>query len=346
MARGDQLSRQWKIIQALTAAPQGKSAAELASALECHSRTVYRDLEALQMAGFPLYTDRHDGRTLWSILDSGRRQMPIPLSLTELMALHFSRNMLKVLEGTAIHDSLVSLFDKVKATLPEAYSGYLKRIEHSLEVGVKAHKPYQQFQEALAQVHEAVQQQRYIDIAYFTMSRNVSTLRRVAPYKVWFYNETFYLIGYCLLRDDIRLFAIDRIETISISSETFEVPEGFDAESYMNDSFGVFQGEPQSVRIRFRPRAAGYIKEKIWHPSQRLSEEPDGSVIFSARVAGIQEIKQWVLRWGSAAQVLAPETLKKEVVEEIRAMARVYRALDDRPTESKGKTHDPSAQTA
>jgi predicted DNA-binding transcriptional regulator YafY len=78
MARGDQLSRQWKIIQALTAARQGKSAAELASELECHSRTVYRDLEALQMAGFPLYTDKANGKTLWSILDSGRQQMPIP----------------------------------------------------------------------------------------------------------------------------------------------------------------------------------------------------------------------------------------------------------------------------
>ena len=328
MARGDQLSRQWKIIQALIAARQGKSAADLAGSLACHSRTVYRDLEALQMAGFPLYTDKRDGKTLWSILDDGKRQMPIPLSLTELMALYFSRNMLKVLEGTAIYESLGSLFDKVKATLPEEYADYLKRIEHSIEVGVKAHKPYQRFQESLSQVQEAVQQQRYIDIRYFTMSRNVSTLRRVAPYKVWFYNETFYLIGHCQIRDDVRLFAIDRIEEITISTETFEMPAGFDAESFMNASFGVFQGKAQTVRIRFRRKAAGYVKEKIWHPSQSISAEPDGSVIFTVKVAGIQEIKRWVLKWGRAAEVLAPEPLRRAVIEEIRAMETLYQRKD------------------
>ena len=58
MARGDQLGRQWKIIQTLVSARQGKSAAELAEDLECHPRTLYRDLEALQVAGFPIYTEK------------------------------------------------------------------------------------------------------------------------------------------------------------------------------------------------------------------------------------------------------------------------------------------------
>jgi predicted DNA-binding transcriptional regulator YafY len=324
MARGDQLSRQWKIIQALTAARQGKSAAELASELECHSRTVYRDLEALQMAGFPLYTDKANGKTLWSILDSGRQQMPIPLSLTELMALYFSRNMLRVLEGTAFHDSLNSLFAKVKATLPEGYSDYLKQIEQSLEVGVKAHKPYKRFQESLTQVQEAAQQQRYIDINYFTMSRNTATMRRVAPYKVWFYNETFYLIGHCLLRDDVRLFAIDRMEAISLSEEHFEIPAGFDAEAFMNASFGVFQGTPETVRIRFHASAAGYVKEKIWHPSQSIETQSDGSLIFTVKVAGIQEIRRWILKWGSAAEVLAPDALRRAVAEEVNTLQTIY----------------------
>lgn len=324
MARGDQLSRQWKIIQALTAARQGKSAAELAGDLECHSRTVYRDLEALQMAGFPLYTDKANGKTLWSILDSGKQQMPIPLSLTELMALYFSRNMLRVLEGTAFHDSLDSLFAKVKATPPEGYVDYLKQIEQSLEVGVKAHKPYKRFQESLTQVQEAAQQQRYIDINYFTMSRNTTTIRRVAPYKVWFYNETFYLIGHCLLRDDVRLFAIDRMETIALSEEHFEIPAGFDAEAFMKASFGVFQGTPETVRIRFNASAAGYVKEKIWHPSQSIETQPDGSLIFTVKVAGIQEIRRWILKWGSAAEVLAPEALRQAVAEEVNTLQTIY----------------------
>ena len=100
MARGDQLSRQWKIIQTLISSRMGKSAADLAEDLECHPRTVYRDLEALQVAGFPIYTERVEGKNLWSLLDTVKHQIPIPFSLPELMALYFSSDMMKVFRRT------------------------------------------------------------------------------------------------------------------------------------------------------------------------------------------------------------------------------------------------------
>jgi predicted DNA-binding transcriptional regulator YafY len=324
MARGDQLSRQWKIIHRLMASVRGKSAGELADELECHSRTVYRDLEALQMAGFPLFTEQSGGKTLWSVLDTGRRTMPLPLSLTELMALYFSRNMLKVLQGTAIYDSLSALFDKVKATLPPEYAAYLDKISQSLEVGVKAHKPYQRFQETLDRVNQATQERRHIEMEYFSMRRGARTHRRVAPYKVWFYNETFYVIGYCELRREIRLFAVDRIERLEILDTRFEPPEGFDANAFMQASFGVFQGETVQVRIHFAPSVAGYIEERLWHPTQSLAHQSDGGLIFEARVAGLEEIKYWVLKWGAGATALEPAALRAAVAEEVRQMAANY----------------------
>jgi predicted DNA-binding transcriptional regulator YafY len=324
MARGDQLSRQWRIIQTLISAKQGKSASDLAGTLECHSRTIYRDLEALQAAGFPLYNQKRDNKTLWSILETGSRQMPIPLNLTELMALYFSRNMLNLLEGSAIHDSLTSLFEKVKTTLPQQYIDYLAKIENSLAVGVKAHKPYRKFKETLARVQEAAQSRRLIRVRYFTMSRRKHTRRRIAPYQVWYYDETFYLIGFCYQRKEIRLFAIDRIEQIEILVETFDLPDGFDAEQFMQASFGVFQGEPATVAIRFTKEAAGYVSEKIWHPTQTLTPQPDGSLLFEARVAGIDEIKRWVLKWGADAVVLAPDELRQAVSREVQAMLNHY----------------------
>ena len=324
MARGDQLSRQWKIIHSLMASVRGKSASELAVELECHSRTVYRDLEALQMAGFPLYTEQSGGKTLWSVLDTGRRTMPLPLSLTELMALYFSRNMLKVLEGTAISDSLSSLFDKVKATLPPEYVGYLERLSQSLAVGIKSHKPYQRFQETLERVTQATQEQRHIEMDYFSMRRGTLTHRRVAPYQVWFANETFYAIGFCEQRGGIRLFAVDRIERLELLDSRFEPPAGFDANEFMQPSFGVFQGEAVQVRIHFTSAVAGYIEERVWHPTQSLEPQADGSLIFSAQVAGLEEIKYWTLKWGAGATVLAPESLRIEVAEEVRKMAENY----------------------
>lgn len=324
MARGDQLSRQWKIIQSLTASHNGKTAAQLADALECHQRTTYRDLEALQAAGFPLCTEQRGGKTYWSMLDAARQHMPLPVSLTELMALYFSRNMLELLRGTVIHDSLTDLFEKVKTTLPANYLAYLDKVADTLAVGTKARKPYERYEKALTLATDAARNKCYIDIDYFTMSRRELTRRRVAPYKVWFYHDTFYVIGYCDLRKGVRLFAVDRIEAIDVSRETFEVPPDFDAEAFMQQSFGVYQGEPEKVEVLFAPQIAGYVREKEWHPSQELISQPDGSLLFRARVAGLDEIKHWLLRWGGQATVLAPRPLRDAMVAEAEKMLALY----------------------
>ena len=324
MARGDQLGRQWKLIQALTAYRTGKSAADLAQELECHPRTVYRDLEALQLAGFPLYTDKVDGRSLWSFVDTVKHQIPIPLTLTELMALYFSRDMLKVLKNTVFYDSLETLFQKIKATLPPEYISYLSRIEKSLKVGLSSYKEYGGLTETLNSLNEAVLNGKYIEMIYFTMSRKQETRRKVAPYKIWFFDGTFYLIGHCLLRNSVRLFAIDRIKSLCLTDESFQIPEDFNTEDFMRSSFGTFVGNLTTIKIHFETDIAGYIQERIWHESQEIESQEDGSIIFKVTVAGTDEIKFWVLNWGAKATVLEPDSLRDEIKSEAEAMAGKY----------------------
>ncbi len=327
MARGDQLARQWKIIQALISSRQGKSVSVLAGALHCHRRTVYRDLEALQAAGFPVYTDRVGGRNLWSLLDTAKHSIPIPFSLPELMALYFSRGMMKVLKDTVFYDSLESLFDKIKSTLPPEYIDYLGQIEDSLEVRAKPYKQYGKIREIIEKVSEAAVQKKRIEIVYYTMSRKSRTRRKIAPYKIWFYDGTFYLIANCGLREDIRIFALDRIKALEMTDETFETPQDFDIDEFMKSSFGVFQGQAVRVRIWFAADIAEYIREKIWHETQNITRQSDGSIIFEAEVAGTEEIKYWVLKWGAKARVLAPESLREETQREVAAMLDNYETL-------------------
>jgi len=324
MARGDQLARQWRILQSLIASRRGKSAADLARELEYHWRTVYRDLEALQLAGFPIFTDRLDGKNLWSVLDSVRHNIPIPLSLTELMALYFSRGLMTVLKDTVFYDSLESFFQKIKATLPAETIQYLDRIEESFEVGSKPYKQYGQLRDSIDRISEATIHRKIIEIDYFTMSRKEKTHRKVAPYKIWFFDGAFYLVGNCGLRQDIRIFALDRIKSLKLTDETFEMPEDFKVEDFMQTSFGVFHGKPQNVRIRFAAEVAGYINEKIWHKTQKIQPQKDGSLIFEARVAGTEEIKFWLMTWGSKAEVLSPAALREEILAEAKAMLHSY----------------------
>ena len=326
MARGDQLGRQWKIIRRLIASKRGKSVRELAAELDCHPRTVYRDLEALQVAGFPVYNERMDNRSLWSLLDSAKHLIPVPFNLTELMALYFSRGMLKTLKETIFYDALESLFQKVKTTLPPEYLKYLSQFEESLEVGLKPYKNYSGHGEIISSVNRAVVRREYIDIAYYTMNRKKMTRRTVAPYKIWFFDGTFYILAFCRLRDGIRLFALDRIKSLKATADHFEPPDDFDVDSLLQSSFGTFLGDPAEVVIRFSADIAGYIEEKVWHASQEIEKQDDGSILFKLKVAGIEEIKFWVMTWGAKAQVLEPLSLRDAVKKEIEKMRDVYSA--------------------
>jgi len=86
---------------------------------------------------------------------------------------------------------------------------------------------------------------------------------------------------------------------MNVTDETFELPRDFDLETYMQSPFRVIHDKPVKVKIHFDKSVAGYIREKIWHHSQKIEPQKDGSIIFSAEVAGTEEVKHWVSSWGS-----------------------------------------------
>lgn len=331
MARGDQLGRQWKIIQHLMAARRGRTVAEIAAAVGSHPRSVYRDLEALETGGFPLYTEREGNRNRWCLLEEARRPVPIPLDPAELMALSLGRNLLGGLEGTVFAAASASLADKIRAVLAPAYRDYLDRLASTLTAAVPPHKDYATHAAVLDRVNRALMERRWLDITYFAMHRNEETRREVAPCRLRYADGALYLVAFCRLREGVRIFAVDRIREARVLDEAVLLPDDFDADAYLEASFGVFQGPVTEVRIRFSPRVAGYIAERTWHRSQRLEETADGGLIFTAEVAGLTEIKAWVLRWGAEAQVLHPEPLRAAVRAEAEAMARQYRTRRSTP---------------
>ncbi len=330
MARGDQLSRQWKIIKTLVASKTGKTVADLAEALGCTPRTVYRDLEALQAGGFPITTETRDNRSFWTLLNADRQQIPLAFSLPELMALYFGRDMLRTYRGTIFYEAIESLLSKIKATLPPAYLAYLNRAQLRVDAGPAPRKDYTAFGTVISALNRAITEEKQIRMRYYSMNRQAESRRTVHPYRLRHVDDTLYLIGFCALRKGVRTFAVDRIQNITVTDDPFHIPEAFDIKGFLQDSFGIYQGPPVKVEVRFLPSVAGYIRERTWHRSQTLLDQDDGSVIFSATVAGIEEISHWILRWGAEAQVLAPVALRRKIACQVDAMARHYRnAIDN-----------------
>lgn len=324
MARGDQLGRQWKILQKISSARNGKAVAELISELDCQRRTVYRDIEALQNAGFPLYNEKVNGRNIWFVLDGDDKSIETPFNITELMALYFGRDLLKALDGTFLSDSLKSLVDKIKTKLPEDSLNYLNKIEQTFQVSAKQSNVNENFPDIMKEVNDAALEKKYIKIEYYTISRDEITKRKVAPYKILFFNGTYYLIAYCSLRGSVRTFSLDRIKGLTITSEDFEILKDFNIKEYTRQSFGVFQGDKTLVKIEFSKDVAKIVAEKIWHESQKISWNDDGSMVFEMQVAGIDEVKIWIMQWGKGAVVLEPRELKDRIKKDILKMLDNY----------------------
>ena len=78
------------------------------------------------------------------------------------------------------------------------------------------------------------------------------------------------------------------------------------------------------MKIRFSPAVARFVQEKKWHPSQRLSPQQDGSLIVEFQLSSIVEVKSWVLSFGREAEVLAPESLRAEISDDVRLLAERY----------------------
>src|SRR5512140_841120 len=123
MPRNDQVTRQWHLMRHLEAASRGATLAELAAALPAdftrHPRTIRRDLEALEAAGFPLLTERVDGRgVVWKLMEGFRRVPALAFSPPALRAPTLSRWLLRPLEGTQIQAALDSALRTAATALP------------------------------------------------------------------------------------------------------------------------------------------------------------------------------------------------------------------------------------
>jgi predicted DNA-binding transcriptional regulator YafY len=117
---------------------------------------------------------------------------------------------------------------------------------------------------------------------------------------------------------------LNRIRFFETTSKNFEFPSEFDIDAYLQNSFGIYAGKTERISIRFLPAVADYISDRIWHPSQQLHYLEDGSLIMELEVAGMQEIKAWVLKWGQNAAVIGPDRLKKEIGKELKSMLSYY----------------------
>jgi proteasome accessory factor B len=125
---------------------------------------------------------------------------------------------------------------------------------------------------------------------------------------------------------------VDRLLSVNLSETKFEVDPAFDPKECRRNAFGVSWFDPIDVVLRFRPDQAPYVRERMWHPSQKLTELPGGGVQLEFRAGGPYELRRWILGWGDAVEVVAPDELRHEIQKILTAAVDIYQNVGSKDT--------------
>ncbi len=314
--RNAEVIRQWKILKTIEAG-RWTNAAALAREHGVTERTIRRDLEALQEAGFPLYDERRDGKKVWRLIEGYQQRLTQSFTLSELAALFFSRNMLSFLGGAPFAQELESAFAKISEALPERSLPYLERIQELFSTRPDPWKDYSRKQDVIAGLIDGILHQRQVRIAYYSFQSRRTKSYTVDPYRMVYYRGGLYLYARAHDYAEVRTFAVERVQKMEVLEEGFEIPANFNPSEYARSAFGISGGEAQTVELLFRPSMASYIRERTWHESQRLQDDADGSVRLTMEVALGFELKAWVKGFLPDVQVVRPAALREEIAREL-----------------------------
>lgn len=334
--RNAEVIRQWTILREIERARgAGVTIDQLSTLCDVTTRTIRRDLQALEESGFPIYDDRShdDGRTRWTMNGTAFKGLAAGLTLSELCALYFSRTVLESLSGTPFRDELEQAFDKLGATL----TGHMRQFLDQLPA-VIASKPDLNRRRALtkdsherqivSRALEATLHHRQASLTYHSRSSERTKTYLVHPHRMAYAQGGLYLQAYVPEYGEIRTFAVERIRDISLLEERFTPIEENTGDAFPH-SLGVHSGPPETIEIQFDQAVADFVQTRDWHPSQSWTPTPDGGGTMTLRVCIDQTLKSWVLGFGATARVIAPPTLRQDIATTLEAAARAYRASRD-----------------
>lgn len=317
------LSRQWRIVK-LLCGTRGLTLEELASELHVSNKSIRRDIRELRQADIPLTesTGPH-GKKTWHV---DLEQIPTSFNFDEIAALYFGRLYFERLAGTSLWASANSAFAKIEQSLGRAGLGYLETLTplvHQTSAGVT---DYSSRADRIDVLRTAAEDMRAVTAQYHPVGATEPREYMLHPYGITEHEGSLYAAVASHAWNQIRNFKVDRFLSIEMQDERFERPADFDLKRHFADCFGIYRedGEPFRVRVRFERDAARYVSEKVWHESQQLETDADGSVIMTVELSSTRSFMSWVLGFRSAATVLEPESFIKEMRAEIALMSRNY----------------------
>lgn len=294
---------------------------DLAEHFGVSRRTIFRDLRALSESGVPLTYAEEGG---YEILE-GYQLPPLMLSAQEAATLLVGTEFTKLQPDPSLRKQADDVALKIRSVLPSEVKEYIDRLQERTVLDPywlhAVPGPTEDDEGRWYELSRAVAQQFSVAMDYYVPSRDEVTKRTVDPLGLVYYTDRWNLIAYDHLRDDIRNFRLDRMESMHVTMNRFEPPEGFDLEAHL-DARGKNQ-EHYEIVIRFEHRT--YERARQYIPAQVQEERPtDEGIEVTFYFENLDYVARWLMRYGTEAEVLSPEPLQRAVRERAQALANQY----------------------
>jgi predicted DNA-binding transcriptional regulator YafY len=290
---------------------------DLAQACECSDRQIRRYLNALEQAGVPFDTTRKRGY----FLDPDWSPFHLSLNLMEVLALMLARQAVVGHAELPFAHSAQTAFDKVAALLP---SHLRDRLEADQAIAFHNDGKRNYAEAPWGQLLTAMHRRETLEMEYYTISRDTTSVRHVDPYHIVWLQSYCHLIGYCHTRCKVINFALDGIRYVKPTGAVFTVQKDFSLADYLRGAAGPILGAPVEIVVRFDAELARYARRRNWVFPHTLTDEPDGAVLLRGTVRGLDDMRKELLTWGRHARVLEPTELRDSLLAEARAIAALY----------------------
>jgi len=302
--------------------PDGLSQAEIARRIGVNRSTVYRCLPDLT-ARFAVY-ETDDGRLA---IDRDHYLMNVRLTLHESMAVHLAARLMATRTDKQNPHAAAAL-RKLGLALEKLAPRVAEHLKASAEVMEDQAQRYDPvYLHVLETLTRAWSDKRVAHLWHRMADGRVFDYD-FAPYFIEPYavGQTTHVIGWRDPPGALRTFKLERIQRIELTDREYTIPEDFDPREKLADAWGIWytEAEPVEVVLRFHPRVAHRVQETQWHRSEQVEEQPDGFLLWRARVAEVQEMVPWIRGWGADVEVLEPPELRDRMTGESRRLAEAY----------------------
>ncbi|MCG3209837.1 MAG: hypothetical protein FOGNACKC_03464 [Anaerolineae bacterium] len=315
--------------QLLIANPQGIRQAEIARRLKVNPSTISRYIDELSSrhdSPIPIYDD--DGLIK---INRDKYLNYIGLTIHEAMAVHLATRLMAT--RTDKHNRHAAAALRKLGQALETFAPLISRhvTASASTIDDAARRQDENYMRTLEILTRAWSDRQMVRIWHRYEDGGKVYEYDFAPYFIEPYavGQTTHVIGYRTPPDAIRTFKLERIERIELLNKSYTIPADFDAQARLADAWGIWytENEPEDVELKFQRSVAGRVKETRWHRNEDTIDQPDGSLLWRAKIAEPREMLPWIRGWGADCEVREPDWLRRALEREARRLAEVYGVL-------------------